>query len=82
MGVFRKLGVEDRLIVVSMVITIGGIVLGALLAEPRAFGVDALIVMGLLIGGWCVTRSPRLAWLLPFGLVASLSEPLIPLKTA
>ena len=74
MRLLRKLDVEDRLIVVSMVITIGGIVLGALLAQPRAFGVDALIVMGLLIVGWYVTRSPRLAWLLPFGLVVGLLE--------
>ena len=74
MRLLRKLGVEDRLIVVSMVTTIGGIVLGALLAEPRAFGIDALIVIGILIGGWFVTRSPRLAWLLPFGLVVGLSE--------
>ena len=74
MKLLRMLSVEDRLIVVSMVITMGGIVLGALLAEPRAFGIDALIVMGLLIVGWYVTRSPRLAWLLPFGLVVGLLE--------
>ena len=72
MRLLRMLSVEDRLIVVSMVVTIGGIVLGALLAEPRAFGIDALIVIGLLIVGWYVTRSPRLAWLLPFGLVVGL----------
>ena len=74
MRLLRMLSVEDRLIGVSMVITIGGIVLGALLAEPRAFGIDALIVIGLLIVGWYVTRNPRLAWLLPFGLVVGLLE--------
>ena len=40
----------------------------------RAFGIDALIVIGLLIVGWYVTRNPRLAWLLPFGLVVGLLE--------
>jgi len=52
----------------------GGIVLGALLAEPRVFGIDALIVICALIVGGIVTRSPRLAWLLPFGLVAGALE--------
>jgi len=68
-----KLNLEDRLIVASMVIPIGGIVVGALLAEPRAFGVDAFIVMALLIVGRFVTRSRRLAWLLPFRRVVGAS---------
>jgi hypothetical protein len=74
MNQLRKLTVKDRLIAVSMLITIGGIMLSALLAEPRAFGLDALFVIGLLIAGWLVTRSPRLTWLLIFGLVVSLAE--------
>jgi hypothetical protein len=74
MKLLRRLNAEDRLIVASMMVTIGGIVLGALLAEPRLFGIDTLIVISLLIVGWRVTRSPRLAWLLLFGLVVGVLE--------
>jgi hypothetical protein len=74
MNVIRKLDPADRLIGASMLVTIGGIVLGAVLAEPRAFGIDALVVMALLIAGTFAIRSPRLAWLLPFGLVVGVSE--------
>ena len=37
------------MIIASLVVTVGGIVLGALLAEPRSFGVTALIVIAMLI---------------------------------
>jgi hypothetical protein len=52
---------EDRLVVVSLVLTIGGIIIGALLAEPRLYGVTALVVIGILIAGAYVTRRPGLA---------------------
>ncbi len=74
MKLLRAWNVEDRLVVASMVVTMGGIVLGALLAEPRLFGIDALIIIVALIVGWAVTRSPRLAWLLVFGLVVGVGE--------
>ncbi len=45
MALSRRLNIEDRLIIVSLVVTMGGIVLGALLAEPRSFGITALIVI-------------------------------------
>jgi hypothetical protein len=51
-------------------LTLGGTILGAFLAEPRAFGITALTVIGLLLIVWSVTHSPRLSWLLVFGLVA------------
>jgi hypothetical protein len=70
----RLLNLEDRVIVASLIVTMGGIVLGALLAEPRSFGITALIVIVMLIVSWVVTRSPRLAWLLVFGLVAGVLE--------
>ncbi len=68
------LNADDRWIVGSMVLTMGGVMLGALLAEPRALGFTALVVMSLLFLGWGVTHSPRLAWLLVFGLVAGVLE--------
>jgi hypothetical protein len=70
----RLLNSEDRLIVASLVVTIGGILVGALLAEPLSFGITSLIVIVMLVVGWRVTRSPRLAWLLLFGLVAGVLE--------
>jgi len=74
MNLLRAWNVEDRLVVASMVVTLGGIVLGALLAEPRLFGIDALIVIVALIVGWAVIRSPHLAWLLVFGLVVGVGR--------
>src|SRR5215510_10722286 len=60
---------EDRLVVGSIAVTLGGAGLGAWLAEPRVFGFTALAVISMLLIGWGITRSPRLAWLLVFGLV-------------
>lgn len=74
MRLLQALNVEDRLIIASMVVTMGGIVIGALLSAPRAFGITTIIVIGMLIVGWYVTRSPRLAWLLLFGLVVGVLE--------
>lgn len=74
MKLWHKLNVEDRLILVSMVVVIGGIIVGALLAQPAAYGVTTLIVITLIVVGWLVTRSPRLAWLLACGLVAGALE--------
>ena len=65
---------DDRLIAASMLLALGGIALGAVLVEPRLFGVTALLVLGLLLAGWRATRSPRLGWLLLFGLVVGVLE--------
>ena len=45
MQLLRSLNREDRLIIGTMVVTIGGIGLGALLAEPHVFGINALIII-------------------------------------
>jgi len=74
MKLWRKLNVEDRLILGSMIVSIGGVIVGALLAQPAAYGITTLIVITLLVVGWLVTRSPRLAWLLVCGLVAGVLE--------
>jgi len=74
MRLLRVMNPEDRLIVGSLVLTLGGISIGALLAEPRLYGITALVVVGILIAGTFVTRSPRLAWLLVFGLIAGVLE--------
>ena len=74
MKILSTITAEDRWIIASLVLTLGGTILGALLAEPRAFGITALTVIGLLFIVWAVTRSPRLSWLLVFGLVAGVLE--------
>jgi hypothetical protein len=65
---------EDRWVICSMAMTLGGVILGARFAELKAFGVSALTVIGLLFIAWSVTHSPRLSWLLVFGLVAGVME--------
>ena len=71
---FLTITAEDRWVIGSMVLTLAGIILGALLADPRAFGFTALIVMVVLFIARFVTQSPRLSWLLLFGLVAGVLE--------
>jgi hypothetical protein len=66
---------EDRWVIGSVVLILSGIILGVLLAEPRAFGITALTVTGLQLILWSVTRSPLLSWLLVLGLVAGVLEP-------
>jgi hypothetical protein len=74
MKILRTLNTQDRIIISSMSITLGGVMIGALLARPYVFGISALIAITLLIVGWCITRDLRLAWLLLFGLVAGVME--------
>jgi hypothetical protein len=74
MKLLSTITTEDRWVIGSIALTLSGIILGALLAEPRAFGVTALTVIGLLFIAWSVTHSPRLSWLLVFGLVAGVLE--------
>lgn len=71
---WQRIQPEDGLVIGSLVITMGGVILGAILRAPHAFGVTALVVITLLIGGWALTGSQRLAWLLPFGFVAGFLE--------
>lgn len=68
------LNTEDRIIVGSMALSLAGVGIGALLANPKAFGITTLIVISVLIAGWYKTQSPRLAWLLIFGLVTGVVE--------
>ncbi len=70
----KSLNAADRLIIISLALTLGGIIVGALLAEPRLYGLTALFVIGMLIVGRFLTHNQRLAWLLLFGLVAGVLE--------
>jgi hypothetical protein len=74
MKLLSTMTIEDRWIIVSITLTLSGIVLGALFAEPRMFGITALTVIGLLLIVWSVTHSVRLSWLLLFGLIAGVLE--------
>jgi len=60
----QALNFEDRVVVGSMVLTLAGVGVGALRAEPRAFGLTALLVMSLLLMSSWLTHSLRLSWLL------------------
>lgn len=70
----QALNIEDRVVVGSMILTLAGVSLGALWTEPRAFGVTAVVVLSLLLISAWVIHSPRLSWLLVFGLVAGVLE--------
>lgn len=74
MKLLSLLNREDRIIAGSMALSLAGVGLGALLANPKAFGITTLIVISILLAGWYRTKSPRLAWLLIFGLVAGVVE--------
>ena len=74
MELLKILNKEDRIVVGSMVLTMCGVILGALLAMPSAFGISTIVVILLLFAGWRVTQSERLKWLLLFGFVTGVLE--------
>jgi predicted branched-subunit amino acid permease len=63
-----QLSTEDRLIGLSMLMTLVGIILGAIFANPNFIGITAILVIVLLLIGCRFSKSQRLAWLLVFGL--------------
>lgn len=64
----------DRWVLASLALSLGGAGLAAGLAEPGLLGVTAVLVILFLLLAWRVTDSPRLGWLLLFGLVAGVLE--------
>ena len=72
--VWSALNTEDKLIAGSLLLTMVGVGIAAAMREPRVYGVTTLTVIAVLLVGIIKTRSPRLAWLLPFGLVAGILE--------
>ncbi len=74
MKAIRSLTAEDKLILVSLLFTFGGILLGAILKEPKLFGFTSIIVILIIILGTYLTKSVRLSWLLVFGLTAGVLE--------
>jgi hypothetical protein len=74
MVLLTQLSTEDGLIGVSMLMTLGGIILGAIFANPNFIGITAIVVIVVLITGCRFTKSQRLAWLLVFGLIAGILE--------
>ena len=69
-----KLSNEDRLVGLSVLVTLFGIGLGAIFGIPNFLGFTAIGVIVLLLTGWWFSGSQRLAWLLVFGLVAGILE--------
>lgn len=74
MKFLRSITAEDKLVIISILITFGGIILGAILREPRSYGFTTILVIVILIVGTYTTRSPRLSWLLVFGATAGVLE--------
>ncbi len=74
MRLWRALSVADRVVLLSMVETLVGVVLGAVLGNPAVFGFNALLVIAIVLVGWYLTRDRRLGWLLVFGLVVGVAE--------
>lgn len=74
MKVLRSFTVEDKLILASLILTFGGIILGAILREPKLYGITSIVVILIIIVGTYLLRSPRLSWLLVFGLTAGVLE--------
>jgi len=70
----EDLNQEDRMVGLSWLLTIAGIVLGAALGVPHAFGITSVVVILFLFYTWRITASPRLGWLLLFGLTAGVLE--------
>lgn len=69
-----RISPADLWVLVSMIMTVAGTGLAALRAEPGLLGVTALVVLLVLVLAWRLTESPRLGWLLLFGLVVGVSE--------
>ncbi len=74
MKTIRSLTAEDQLIIASMLLTFGGIILGAILRQPGLYGITSILVITVMIVGTYIIRSPRLSWLLVFGLTAGVLE--------
>ena len=74
MKMIKALNKEDLYIIISIILTLSGVLLGALLREPTTIGFTAMAVIIFLIIAWRITQSARLAWLLIFGLVAGVFE--------
>ena len=51
MKLLSLLNTDDRIIISSMVLSLAGVGLGALLANPKALGITTLIVISVLIAG-------------------------------
>jgi Domain of unknown function (DUF6989) len=62
---------EDRWIIASLILSFIGVVLAALLKDPRPIGISVFVIVPLLILAWHQTRSPRL---LIFGVIAGFGE--------
>ena len=74
MVLLTQLRTEDRLIGLSMLMTLAGIGMGAIFANPNFIGVTAILVIFLLLIGCRLSKSQRIAWLLVFGLIAGILE--------
>jgi hypothetical protein len=69
--VLTQLTHEDRLVGLSLILTLAGILLGAVFRNPNFIGITAILAIVVLLLGWLRSRSTRLAWLFIFGLTAS-----------
>ena len=68
------LNTVDRWVVASVILSFVGVGSAAFVHNPLPIGISALIIIALLILACVQTRSPRLGWLLIFGLIAGVGE--------
>ncbi len=68
------LNTVDRWVVASVILSFIGVASAALVHNPLPIGISAFIIIAILILACVRTKSPRLGWLLIFGLIAGVGE--------
>ncbi len=74
MKFLRSMNAEDKLVTSSLLIGFSGIMLGAALKDPDVFGIVTILMTIMVVIGTFRLNSPRLKWLLLFGLTAGVLE--------
>jgi hypothetical protein len=69
-----SLASEDRWVIVSVILSLTGVVTAALLRNPVSIGITAFVVLALLLIACRITNSNRLSWLLIYGAIAGIGE--------
>ncbi len=71
---FAKWNREDKFIALTLVGSLSGVTIGALLRNPAVFGISTFVLMTAFVVVTFWWRSPRLMWLMLFGAVVGFGE--------